>query len=445
MEMFGPWRPEFFTVLLLTLVACISGHIFGSYLVAFWVGTVLYLFHHLVHTHRLLAWLKGGRGGQMPEGAGIWEEIYYRIYKLRRRNKRRKKQLLDWIERFRTATAALPDATVVLGPRDEIDWFNEAAGRLLGLRKSDLGQPIANLVRYPKFAEHLKNPREGSTVNIPAPQDERIQLEVRVVPYGQDSRLLIAQDVTQLRFMERVRSDFVANVSHELRTPLTVLKGYMETLLEGDERLPPSYRKVFRRVAEQSERMQNLVDNLLSLTRLESAPPKPPVRVDVCGMLRSLCEELREIHEREGEHAGVCLILDSEAALLGDETELRSAFSNLIQNAIKYTRPGDTVTVHWRDEGGGARLDVEDHGPGIPKEHLPRLTERFYRVEIEGSRNRSGTGLGLAIVKHVMGRHDGELVIASEPGRGSRFSCCFPQNRVIREEANVAVDGESEG
>ncbi|MDD2767502.1 MAG: phosphate regulon sensor histidine kinase PhoR [Methylococcus sp.] len=429
--MFGSWTSEAFTIFWVVLVSLLAGRVAGDYVLAMWVGTTVYLLHHLIHVNRLYAWMRGGLRGRIPVGSGIWEEIFYLIYRLRRRNKRRKKQLIRILEQFRTATSALPDATVVLGARDEIDWFNEAAGRLLGLRKNDLGQHIGNLVRYPKFAEHLKNSRQSATVNIPSPVDEALQLEVRIVPYSQDSRLLIAQDVTQLRFMERVRSDFVANVSHELRTPLTVLRGYMETLNDGGAELPASsYQKMFQRMVEQTNRMQNLVDNLLSLTRLESGPVKPSAAVNVPVLLERLCMEANLMDTPE--HAPVRLVLDTRVSLLGNETDLHSAFANLIANAVKYTRPSDTVTVRWyREESGGAGLDVEDTGPGIAKEHLPRLTERFYRAEIEGCRSKSGTGLGLAIVKHVMSRHDAELLVASELGRGSRFSCHFPPGRVI--------------
>ncbi|MDF9393225.1 MULTISPECIES: phosphate regulon sensor histidine kinase PhoR [Methylococcus] len=429
--MLRAWASELFTISWVVLVAVVTGLIVEDIGLALWLGTALYLLHHLVHANRLYVWMRGGRSGRIPAGSGIWEEIYYLIYKLRRRNKRRKKQLIRMLERFRTATSALPDATVVLGARDEIDWFNESACRLLGLRKSDLGQNIGNLVRYPKFAEHLKNSRNNATVSIPSPMDEAMQLEIRIVPYGDDSRLLIAQDVTQLRFMERVRSDFVANVSHELRTPLTVLKGYMETLSEGGQDLPASaYRKMVQRMVEQTGRMQSLVDNLLSLTRLESGPLKPATVVRVPDLLERLCKEADVV--QVGDHTPVRLMLESQVSLLGNETDLHSAFANLISNAIKYSRPTDIVTVRWsQDESGAARLDVEDTGPGIPKEHIPRLTERFYRVEIEGCRNKSGTGLGLAIVKHVMSRHDAELLIASELGRGSRFTCLFPPNRVV--------------
>ncbi|MEW6037279.1 MAG: phosphate regulon sensor histidine kinase PhoR [Pseudomonadota bacterium] len=429
--MFRAWASEFFTIFWVVLVAVVAGRITEDFGFALWIGTALYLVHHLVHANRLYVWMRGGRSGRIPAGTGIWEEIYFLIHKLRRRNKRRKRQLIRMLEQFRTATSALPDATVVLGARDEIDWFNESACHLLGLRKSDLGQNIGNLVRYPKFAEHLKNSRDSATVNIPSPVDEALQLEIRIVPYGQDSRLLIAQDVTQLRFMERVRSDFVANVSHELRTPLTVLRGYMETLNDGGQDLPASaYRKMVQRMVEQTCRMQSLVDNLLSLTRLESGPPKPATVVRIPVLLERLCKEANMVEASE--HAPVRLMLDSQVSLLGNETDLHSAFANLISNAIKYSRPSDTVTVRWsREASGSARLDVEDTGPGIPKEHLPRLTERFYRVEIEGCRNKSGTGLGLAIVKHVMSRHDAELSLASELGRGSRFTCLFPPSRVV--------------
>ncbi|BBL76929.1 phosphate regulon sensor histidine kinase PhoR [Methylomagnum ishizawai] len=424
----SPWRSELSFVLLSLLFGAFFAKLFNQASLVLWLCLVSYLARHLFFVNRLLAWLQGGRASQMPQGDGVWEEIYYLIFRLRRRNKRRKKQLIQMLERFRTATAALPDATVVLGPRDEIDWFNEAAGQLLGLRRGDIGQQIGNLLRYPKFTDYLKRKDyHQATVGIPSPAAENVQLEIRVVPYGDDLRLLVAQDVTQLRFMERVRTDFIANVSHELRTPLTVLKGYLETLSDADA-TPPAYLKVFRRMEEQTTRMQSLIDGLLSLTRLESGAhalvPKP---VDVPALLRLIREEAGLLSERGPE---IELRLETQAGLMGAESELRSAFSNLVVNAVKYTPPAGRVTMRWRDEGQGARLDVEDTGPGIAQEHLPRLTERFYRVDVEGG--KSGSGLGLAIAKHVMARHGAELKIASTPGKGSCFSCCFGEQRVIR-------------
>lgn len=425
--MLSPWRSESYWLLWLTFVGLFAGKLTGGYLPAIGLCVLIYLGRHLAQINRLLLWLRGG--GKIPQGSGIWEEINYLIYRLRRRNKTRKKRLLRMLERFRTATAALPDATVVLGPRDEIDWFNEAAGSLLGLRKSDLGQQVVNLVRYPRFADFLRSSEYHSTLNMPSPANEKNQLEIRIVPYGDDLRLLIAQDVTQLRFMERVRSDFVANVSHELRTPLTVLKGYLETLGDEHPPLPERYGKIFRRMEEQTERMQNLVDGLLSLTRLESGGGSPQREVDVGALLRAICEEYGLISPT---HAELELRLEAAAGLMGSEAELRSAFSNLIGNALKYTPAEGRITVGWREQDGGLVAEVADNGPGIAEEHLPRLTERFYRVEPDDGRRRGGAGLGLAIVKHVLSRHDAELKISSSPGKGSRFSCHFPAKRVVQ-------------
>ncbi|MGZ8246799.1 phosphate regulon sensor histidine kinase PhoR [Methylomagnum sp.] len=422
------WRSELSFIFLALVVGAFFGKLFGQPVIVLWLGLLVYLARHLFYANRLMAWLRGGRANEMPHADGVWEEIYYLIFRLRRRNKRRKKQLIRVLERFRTATAALPDATVVLGPRDQIDWFNEAAGKLLGLRRGDIGQKIGNLLRYPKFTHYLRHADYQVTVGIPSPVLDNVQLEIRVVPYGEDLRLLVAQDVTHLRFMERVRTDFVANVSHELRTPLTVLKGYLETLNDSVGTVPDSYKKVFRRMEEQTARMESLVDGLLSLTRLESgAYQVPQQEVDVPALLELICEEAELLADPR---PTLELWLESEAWLLGGEPELRSAFSNLVVNAMKYSPSSAKVSVRWRDEKRGVRLDVEDTGPGISQEHLPRLTERFYRVDVEGS--KSGSGLGLAIVKHVLARHGAELKITSVPGQGSCFSCCFPEKRVVR-------------
>jgi two-component system, OmpR family, phosphate regulon sensor histidine kinase PhoR len=424
----SPWRSEFYWLVWLGLVGFFAGKLTGLYGIAFALCAMGYLARHLFQLNRLLLWLRSG--GKIPAGGGIWDEIYYLIYRIRRRNKRRKKRLIVMLERFRTATAALPDATVVLGARDEIEWFNEAAGRLLGLRKSDVGQQIVNLVRFPKFIEYLGESNYSGALTVPSPVKSGVYLEIRVVPYGDDLRLLVAQDVSHIRFMERVRRDFVANVSHELRTPLTVLRGYMETLEDVGEEIPERFQKVFRRMEEQTGRMQALIDDLLMLTRLESDAGRQHQWVDVPALLRQLNDEARILDE---EHAPIELLLDSEAGVVGSESELRSALSNLLVNAIKYTPPSGQIRLRWYETEGGVRLDVEDTGPGVAPEHLPRLTERFYRVEVGDVRNKGGTGLGLAIVKHVLARHDGELQIRSTLGRGSCFSCSFPGSRLLWE------------
>ncbi len=427
--MLNPWRSEFSLILLALLVGVFLGKLFHYPILILWITVLTYLGHHLLHANRLIEWLRGGKANELPKGSGIWEEIYYLIFRLRRRNRRRKKQLIRLLDRFRTATAALPDATVVLSAGDQIDWFNDAAGKLLGLRRNDIGQKIGNLLRYPKFAHYLQHENYETTVGIPSPVHENIQLDIRIIPYGDDLRLLVAQDVTQLRFMERVRTDFVANVSHELRTPLTVIRGYVESLVDNADKLPENFGRALQRMEEQTLRMQTLIDDLLTLTRLESATHQiTQQRVDVPSLLTEIHEEALDLVMES--KPKLELSIETGAGLLGGRQELRSAFTNLIHNALKYCGDRDTVLVRWHDEAEGVRLDVSDTGPGIAAEYLPRLTERFYQVD--PGRGTGGTGLGLAIVKHVLARHGAELKISSAIGKGSTFSCCFPGHRVYR-------------
>jgi two-component system phosphate regulon sensor histidine kinase PhoR len=425
--MINPWRSEMPLLMIVLLVGIFIGKLFPHPLIVLLGMVALYLGYHLYHIRRLFNWIRSGKTNELPQGLGIWEEIYYLIFRLRRRNRRRKKQLIRMLERFRTATAALPDATVVLSPRDEIEWFNEAAGSLLGLRRQDVGQNIGNLIRFPKFAEHLRKGDYHKTVGIPSPIAESTQLDIRVVPYGEDLRLLVAQDVTQLRFMERVRTDFVANVSHELRTPLTVIRGTVESMIDQSDRLPAPFARGLHRMEEQTLRMQTLIDDLLTLTRLES-PSHQITRnpINVPELLRSIVEEALLIPHESRPDLG--LEIQTPKGLIGGEKEIRSAFTNLIENALKYCESEHSVTVSWKEDGQGVRLDVIDTGPGIPAEYLPRLTERFYRVD--AGRGPGGTGLGLAIVKHVLARHDAEFQITSKVGKGSCFTCRFPQERV---------------
>lgn len=439
------WRSEAFWLVLCVLGVIFVARLTDEWALGLWVCTTAYLARHLFFANRLLRWLRSGKSSQLPQGDGVWEEIYYLIFRVRRRNKHRKKQLLKMLDRFRTATAALPDATVLLGARHQIEWFNDSAAQLLGLRKTDVGQQINNLVRSPTFGHYLAGKDPGGTMAMPSPADESRELEVRIVPYGDaKSRLLVARDVTQLRVMERVRSDFVANVSHELRTPLTVLRGYIEACGDNADEFPESYRKMFRRIEEQTSRMQHLINDLLVLTRLESSPQNSAQsRVNIAELVRSVGEEAELLAEGGPE---LEILIQSSAAVWGAEQELRSAFSNLIVNAMKYTPVKGKVTVRWcDDQDGGARLDVEDTGPGISAEHLSRLTERFYRVDVAGCRSKSGSGLGLAIVKHALSRHDAVLQITSTVGQGSCFCCCFPSSRVVRDAAPPSGECHPDG
>ena len=376
--------------------------------------------------NRFERWIRTGGRGKYPKVKGIWEEIYYHVYRIRKNQKIRKKKLSRMINQFRRSTEALPDAAVVLGVNDEIDWANKAARQVFGLKMSDKGQRIPNLIRFPEFIRYLKAENYKESVVVPSPIDNRIILEIRIVPYGAGLRLLLAQDITQLKKMERMRKDFVANVSHELRTPLTVLKGYLETLQDMDDGQSPLLTSSFQQMQGQTERMQHLVDDLLLLTRLETQQKKTEC-VDVPSLLHQVCTEGDTLGNAAGR---IQLTVETNANIVGEEQELRSAFSNLVTNALKYSPDNLPILVRWYRTKESVILDITDQGEGISKADIPRVTERFYRVETKRSKKVNGTGLGLAIVKHVLMRHDADLSITSELGKGSCFSCLFPVNRI---------------
>lgn len=438
--MYGnPWRAELLWSLSVLLAILLIGWQFEAVLPSLLVFAALLLARHLYEIACLERWLHVG-GDHPHTGEGIWARIYDHLYRIKQQNKQQKKRRNKILNRFRKATAALPDATVVLGQDNEIDWFNKPAGHLLGLQKRDVGQHIGNLVRHPDFIDYLARSDNHQTIALPATTDAAIALELRIVSYGGGLRLLIARDVTQIRHMERMRSDFVANASHELRTPLTVLKGYLETLQDNPE-LPPSLTNALERMEEQSTRMQHLIDDLLLLTKLETTRPQQSSQepVDMAALLESIRGESELI---DSTHHTIDLSIESEANLIGNSHELRSAFTNLISNALKYSPADAEVRVRWYRADNDARVDVIDQGEGIAPMHLPQLTERFYRVDINRSRQGGGTGLGLAIVKHVLSRHDALLHIESQPGKGSCFSCRFPHRRV---STNQATDDRKQG
>ncbi|MDD5215151.1 MAG: phosphate regulon sensor histidine kinase PhoR [Methylococcales bacterium] len=415
------WQRELIVFTLLFTVISIIG-LFTKLFVPLLLALIALLFiQHLRQIHRFEKWLRTGGNSTYPKTSGVWEEIYYHVYRIKKNNKRRKKKLSKMVDQFRQSTEALPDAAVVLNESDEIEWANKAARAVLGLRSGDKGQRIPNLIRFPEFISYLKSKNYDEPVILPSPQNNQITLAVRIINYGAGLRLLLAQDVTQLKQMERMRKDFVANVSHELRTPLTVLKGYIETLQDFDEGSSPLLTNSLCNMQGQTERMQHLVDDLLLLAHLETKGKKHEI-VDVPHLLNKICHENRVDR--------VKLILDSPANLLGDENELRSAFTNLLGNALKYSPENSPVQIRWYQTEKGVFLDVIDEGEGIAQADISRVTERFYRVETKRDKKISGTGLGLAIVKHVLMRHDAQLVIRSDLGKGSCFQCAFPLQRL---------------
>ena len=418
------WQKELITFILLFIVIATVGFITHSFLWLMLVLVITALCYEIIQISRFERWLSAGARSSYPKSKGIWEEIYYHVYRIKKNDKKRKKKLSKMVDQFRQSTEALPDAAVVLGANDEIEWTNKAARDVFGLQQNDRGQRIPNLVRFPEFIRYINSGDYSEPVIVPSPVNHHVMLSVRIVYYGAGLRLLLAQDVTQLKIMERMRKDFVANVSHELRTPLTVLKGYLETLQEIDAGESAVLTASLHQMYEQTQRMQHLVDDLLLLTRLESQQKKSQC-VNVPQLLERVCQESNNLS-----NGRVKLSLDTQTHIMGDEQELRSAITNLINNALKYSPEHTPVNVRWFAEQETYVLSVEDQGEGIAKADINRVTERFYRVEIKRNKKIAGTGLGLAIVKHVLMRHDAQLDIQSELHKGSCFSCHFPKKLV---------------
>ena len=405
------------------LVGLLAGPAWGWGVLA--AGLLGLLVWHTRHLARLQRWLANPLPGQVPEGEGIWDEVLAALHRLERDAAKRERGLADSLARMRRAVQALPDGVVVLDGANRIEWCNRTAERQLMLDgRADLGQNIANLVREPEFVEYLREPQDKPVRITRGPG---IALSLQLIPVGETQKLLLARDITQTERVDAMRRDFVANVSHELRTPLTVLVGFLETVREL-KLDPQRQRDYLGMMQEQAARMQRIIDDLLTLSALDAAPPASS---DNRVAVRPLLERLKADAEAlsGGKHT-ISLSIDATNYVLGLESELASAFGNLVSNAIRYTPPGGTVTLAWREGPDGARFSVQDTGIGIEPEHIPRLTERFYRVDRSRSRETGGTGLGLAIAKHALARHDATLEIESELGKGSRFSARFPARRL---------------
>lgn len=431
--MHSGWTQEFWYALGLAVVALIAGLMAGYPLTFLCLGLLVYVGWHLFNIVRLQRSFTQEKSVQFPVSRGVWEDIFNELHRLQTRNRKRKRKLAHILKLFQEATAALPDATVVLNPRGEIEWFNEAAHALLGLHwPQDTGQYLTNLLRHPHLIAFLKAGDYTKTVEIPSPIDPNLLLSVLITPYGDEKRLLVARDITRIHRLEQVRRDFVANVSHELRTPLTVVNGFLETLNEASDECPKEWVRSLQLMKQQTERMQNIVKDLLMLSRLESEHAASSSKtVAVPEMLQAILKDARSLSaERSHE-----LVLDTDLKLylLGHHDELLSAFSNLIFNAVQYTPARGKIHIRWFRDASGAHLAVQDTGEGIALHHLPRLTERFYRADTGRSRQTGGTGLGLAIVKHVLNRHAAQLRIQSELGKGSTFTCDFPDSVIVQQ------------
>jgi two-component system phosphate regulon sensor histidine kinase PhoR len=430
------WRGALARRLLLLLAACgLIGLITGQYAWALAIGLGAYLLWHLKQLLRLHAWLRERQPDDAPpEGYGLWGEVFDSIYHLQRRDQRVRGRLQAVIDRVQESTAALRDAVIMLDSEGNLEWWNRAAEQLLGLKTpQDSGQAITNLVRHPRFKEYFEAGQYQEALEIPSPINDRQRLQLQITRYGNNEHLMFVRDVTRLHQLEQMRKDFVANVSHELRTPLTVIAGYLETLLDNVEEVNPRWLRALQQMQQQGSRMQNLLNDLLLLAKLEATDypsDNQPVAMDL--LLLSIRNDAQALSGSRNHR--ISLEADHQVRLKGSEAELRSAFSNLVFNAVKYSPEESEIRIRWWADEQGGHFSVADSGIGIEAKHLPRLTERFYRVDSSRASNTGGTGLGLAIVKHVLLRHRARLDITSVPGKGSTFTCHFPAQQLSRRE-----------
>jgi len=395
----------------------------------FAAGVSAMLAWHVRHLARLQRWLAHPLPGAVPEGQGIWDEVLAALHRLERETARREEGLADALARMRRAVQALPDGVVILDSANRIEWFNRTAeAQLLLDAGTDLGQNIANLVREPEFIEYL----DSSDDSVRITRGPGLALSLQLIAFGQSQKMLLSRDVTQAERVDVMRRDFVANVSHELRTPLTVLVGFLETVREL-KLDPQRQRDYLGMMQEQAARMQRIIEDLLTLSALDSAPPASgEQQIPVRPLLLRLQADAEALSG--GRHTIKMELEETSSGLLGVESEVVSAFGNLVSNAIRYTPAGGTITLAWREGPEGGRFSVEDTGIGIDAEHIPRLTERFYRVDRSRSRETGGTGLGLAIAKHALARHEATLEIESQPGKGSRFTARFSARRLASKD-----------
>jgi two-component system, OmpR family, phosphate regulon sensor histidine kinase PhoR len=417
------WSVEIWRLILVAAIASLVGWIVGYFLITLFLALFALLIFHLRHLSELENWLNEGNPNHPPDVWGVWGNIYFNVYHLQKRYVARKKKLASIVKQFKQSTAAMPDGAVVLGAGGEIAWFNTPASNLLGLKSpQDIGQRLVNLVRDPSFLDYVCGEDFCESLELESPVNHELTLSLKICPYGHKQRLLLVRDVTQLQKLERVRTDFVSNISHELRTPLTVLKGCVETIEMGE--MPQQWKKPMALIAEQSLRMEQLVNDLLLLSRVESgiSVERRPA-FDMPSLIYQVIEEMSHYKQDKGHHFR-CEI-DPELYLAGNENEIRSVLTNLLSNAVNYSFDGCDILVRWYGNEDGKFFEVQDSGDGILPEDIPRLTERFFRVDVARSRKTGGTGLGLAIVHHVLDGHQAKLSIESMVGEGSTFRCHF--------------------
>jgi two-component system phosphate regulon sensor histidine kinase PhoR len=431
------WVPAALRMSLMLLGALVLWFMFGPVvgLGAGLLGACLMVIVQLHYLYRLSGWLDNPDSEKLPDGWGAWTDIFSRLYRLRRDDEKNRTELVEWLARFRQAMSLLPDGVVIMDDVLFLEWCNPAAERHLGLKNSrDKGMRVTNLIRSPDFMDYIILGRYEHPLTLTLRERK---LFVQIIPFENRRQILVTHDVTESERIEMMRRDFIANASHELRTPLTVINGFLEIASSQANLDPPTRAAHLKLMTEQGHRMQNLVEDMLTLTRLESIDyPLRPERVAIGSLLDQILEEAKALSA--GRHT--IAVEANGPDVRGSTDELRSAFGNLASNAVRYTPDGGSITLSWRMGKNGPQFAVRDTGIGIQAEHIHRLTERFYRVDKSRSRETQGTGLGLAIVKHVLLRHDAVLSIESKPEQGSTFIVTFPMSAVAPDAAALSGD-----
>ena len=436
------WRNTIITWLA-GLAACIViGFIIGQVLGVLLLYVLGSLYWQLYQLYQFHNWLRHSGRAAPPETHGIWGEVFDAVYRLQKKQRKSKRRMRQALTRIESSTTALKEGVIMADNQGNLEWWNNSAGHFLGLvRHADRGQVITNIVRNPDFFRYFSQKRFGEPLVIKSPAKDGVYLEIQTTLYDKNDHLIFVRDVTRLHLLEQMRKDFVANASHELKTPLTVIKGYLETLDMFKDSLPKSMQKGIVNMSEQSERMEQLIEDLLLLSRLESNDKREEnqwhkVTDIIQAITNAMGPILTDSHTLQ-------LHIPEEARLYGSYNELYSAFSNLIVNAVKYSPDGGNITVKWESSEFNGVFSVQDTGIGIDPRYIPRLTERFFRVDKGRGSKTGGTGLGLAIVKHVLLHHEAKLQIRSQPGFGSTFSCHFPASRT-RNDAMTAIAFQSD-
>lgn len=410
-------------------VAGLAGGYFWGALAGLFIALLvlaLLLLQQLFYMYRLSAWLEDPERVRLDDGGGAWTEIFAKLYRMRREDQKNRAELAEWLSRFRQAMSQLPDGVVIMDDVLFLEWCNPVAEQHLGLSlATDKGMRVTNLIRSPEFIDYIILGRYEDPLTLAV--DDR-KLIVRLIPFENRRHILVSHDVTDFERLDQMRRDFIANASHELRTPLTVINGFLEIAANQPELDTPTRTRHMKLMVEQGQRMQHLVEDMLVLTRLESMDyPLREEEITIRELLEKIEAEANALSA--GRHT-ISLVVNGPD-LRGNTEELRSAIGNLVSNAVRYTPDGGQVEIQWCDSEDGPRCIVSDTGIGISQEHLSRLTERFYRVDKSRSRETKGTGLGLAIVKHVLMRHNAQLQIHSEAGKGSRFTIQFPRSAMV--------------